>query len=157
MKWHNEREILLFSVKKENPAPHEVTPRLMLIWANVSVPRWESLVVDDGGEGSRFIVRYWVLRSQECWEWGTVGTRNEADTKEGNMVTENTHLFPSNMYHWPWPRPCKRRRTGEEVRVRRDMQTSNLESVQRYPAHPIPIKHMQMAMVLNSDNDRVSM
>lgn len=44
-----------------------------------------------------------------------------------------------------------------KVRVMRNLQTSNLESVQRFPipATP-PIKHMQMEMVINSDNDRVS-
>lgn len=39
----------------------------------------------------------------------------------------------------------------------RDLQTSSLEFIQRVPipATP-PIKHMQMEMVINSDNDRVS-
>lgn len=44
-----------------------------------------------------------------------------------------------------------------EVRARRGVQTFKLESVQRFPASaPHPIKHMQMAVVINSDNDRVS-
>lgn len=83
-------------------------------------------------EGGRSTVLYWVLRSQECWERGTVGTRKETDTEEGSRATENPRPFLSTMYTWPWPRLCTRQRTGEEVRVRRDTQTFNLESIQRY-------------------------
>lgn len=49
-----------------------------------------------------------------------VGTRKQADTEEGNRATENTYLFHSITYSWPWPRPWGRQRTGREVRVKRD-------------------------------------
>lgn len=87
-KWHNETEVLLFSVKKENLAPQEVTIRLILIWANLSVPGWKSGLVATEGcrEGGRFTVLYWVLRRQECWERRTVGTRKETETEEGGRL-----------------------------------------------------------------------
>lgn len=65
-----------------------------------------------------------------------VGIGKEADTEESNKATKNTYLFHSIMYSWPRPRHWGRQRTGGEEQ--REMQTSNLESVQRFPASPPP-------------------
>lgn len=85
------------------------------------------------------------------------GLREEADTREGNRATENVPI--SELYvQLALPRgPKDGRGQGESKSEERhaDFQLGICPEVS-CPSHPFHIKHMQMATVINSDNDRVS-
>lgn len=86
------------------------------------------------------------------------GTKKEADPREGNSTRRMLIYFVALCTAGL---PRGRQRTGRGS-VRGDMQAAYLASVQRFPApsHPSPplpaTKLMQIATVINSDNDRVS-
>lgn len=85
------------------------------------------------------------------------GLREEAGTREGNGATENVPI--SELYvQLALPQALRMAEDGGGSKGEERHADFHLGICPEVscPSHPFHIKHMQMATVINSDNDRVS-